>query len=407
MDINQLHADIQAALPLDPIASRHLNNTSNPRRVTHNGFLYQDGCLYVVPESDGLRLRVLLDKHDHLLAGHWWQNKTLAMVQQEYVWPGLRVFVKDYVRACVMCKRGKYIHHKPYGLLRQLPVPERPWHSISMDFIEQLPLSKGCTIILVIVDCLSKMGLFIPCHRKLMVSELAHLFILHVFSKHGVPSHVTSDWGSKFFNHFSRSLAEALDMCFHFTTGYHLSANGQTEHVNQTLEQYIWMYCDYQQDNWCPLLPLGEFTYNNTLNDTTGVTPFFTNKGYHPSVTVHPERDLTSARAQDFVTDLDTLHQELRNQMTAAQKCYQGPADKRRVVDPKISIGDKVYIKTNRFRTARLMKKFSELYYGPYEVISQAGPASFTVKLPQDMRRIHLVFHISQLKLGHPSTILG
>jgi hypothetical protein len=93
--------------------------------------------------------------------------------------------------------------------------------------------------------------------------------------------------------------------------------------------------------------------------------------------------------------------------MAAAQKHYQGPADKRRVIDPKIFIGDEVYINAKGFRSARLTKKFSEQFYGPYEVISQAGPTSFTVKLPGDMRRIHPVFHISQLELEHPNTIPG
>jgi len=276
-----------------------------------------------------------------------------------------------------------------------------------MDFIEQLPMSDGYTSILVIVDRLSKMGLFIPTRGKITSSELAHLFVLHVFSKHGVPSHVTSDRGSEFVSHFFRSLGEALNMKLHFTAGYHPSADGQTERVNQTLEQYIRMYCNYQQDNWAPLLPLGEFAYNNTPNDTTGVSPFFANKGYHPSVTVYPERDLTSTRAREFVTDLDALHQELRTQMTAAQKRYQGPADKRRSPDPKISIGDEVFINAAGFRTARPGQTFSERYYGPYEVIAQPGPASFTLKLPRDMHRIHPVFHISQLELGHPNTIPG
>jgi hypothetical protein len=93
--------------------------------------------------------------------------------------------------------------------------------------------------------------------------------------------------------------------------------------------------------------------------------------------------------------------------MAAAQKHYQGPADKQRVVNPKISIWDEDYINAKGFRLARLTKKFSEQFYGPYEVIGQAGPASFTVKLPRDMRRIHPVFHISQLELGYLNTIPG
>ena len=71
-------------------------------------------------------------------------------------------------------------------------------------------------------------------------------------------------------------------MKLHFTSGYYPEGDSQTECTNQTLEQYIRVYCNYQQDNWFMLLPLTEFTYNNTPSVTTTVTPFYANKGYHP-----------------------------------------------------------------------------------------------------------------------------
>src|SRR5712664_4594317 len=180
-----------------------------------------------------------------------------------------------------------------------------------MDLIEKLPPYSSYTLILLIVDHISKQSLFIPTHNTIMSQQLAQLFILHVFSKHGVPSHITSDRRTEFISHFFRSLGTALDMKLHFTSGYHPKGDGQTERTNQTLEQYLRVYCNYQQDNWSELLPLDEFAYNNTPSATTGITPFFANKGYHPNITVHPERDLASARARDFVTDLDKLHQQL------------------------------------------------------------------------------------------------
>jgi len=118
-----------------------------------------------------------------------------------------------------------------------------------MDLIEQLPASAGHTAILVVVDRLSKQGIFIPTHDTLTAVQLAGLFVLHVFSKHGVPGHVTSDHGSEFVSHFFRSLGTALGMKLHFTSGYHPERDGQTERVNQTLEQYLRAYCNYQQDN--------------------------------------------------------------------------------------------------------------------------------------------------------------
>ena len=83
-------------------------------------------------------------------------------------------------------------------------------------------------------------------------------------------------------------------MKLHFTSGYHPEGDGQTERTNQTLEQYIRVYCNYQQDNWFDLLPLAEFAYNMP-SATTGITLFYANKGYHPNITVHPEHKLTLA----------------------------------------------------------------------------------------------------------------
>src|SRR5882724_1010653 len=244
-----------------------------------------------------------------------------------YYWPGLPVFVKDYCKLCTIFSCAKPVHHKPYGLLKQLPIPAKPWNSISMDFIEKLPPSSGYTSILVIVDRLSKQSLFIPTHDTITSQKLAQLFILHIFSKHGIPSHVTSDRSTEFVSHFFQSLGTAMDMKLHFTSGYHPEGDGQTERTNQTLEQYLRVYCNYQQDNWSELLPLAEFTYNNTLSATTGITPFFANKGYHPNLTVHPEHNLASACACDFVTDLDELHQQLGQHIANAQHRYQTSAD--------------------------------------------------------------------------------
>jgi len=111
-------------------------------------------------------------------------------------------------------------------------------------------------------------------------------------------------------------------MWLHFTSGYHPEGDEQTEHMNQTLKQYLCVYCNYQQDNWSKLLSLVEFAYNNALSATTGVSPFFTNKGYHPNITVHSKCDIASPRACDFTIDLDELQSTLKAEISAAQQCY-------------------------------------------------------------------------------------
>jgi len=95
------------------------------------------------------------------------------------------------------------------------------------------------------------------------------------------------------------------------------------ERTNQTLEQYLHIYCNYQQDNWSELLPLAKFAYNNTPRATTSVSPFFANKGYHPNLMVYSERDIASSRTCDFTVDLDKLQGTLKEEIAKAQRQYQ------------------------------------------------------------------------------------
>ena len=192
-----------------------------------------------------------------------------------------------------------------------------------------------------------------------------------------------------------------------FTSSYHPEGDGQTEHANQTLEQYLQSYCNYQQDNWSELLPLAEFAYNNAPSATTRVSPFFTNKGYHPNISVYPEHDMTSAWAHEYAVNLDSLHQYLREEMANAQLCYQGPADAKRSPAPDFKVSDQVYMKAKAkyFQSTRPSKKLLEKNLGPYPIIAQVSLLSFTLHLPDAMHAVHLVFHVSQLEPAIPNTI--
>ena len=88
------------------------------------------------------------------------------------------------------------------------------------------------------------------------------------------------------------------------------------------LEQYLHVYCNYQQDNWSELLLLAEFAYNNALSATTGVSPFFANKGYHPNLSVYPEWDIASSHACNFIIDLDKLQGILKEEIAKVQQQY-------------------------------------------------------------------------------------
>src|SRR5258708_2961505 len=146
-------------------------------------------------------------------------------------------------------------------------------------------------------------------------------------------------------------------MRLHFTSGYHLEGDGQTECANQVLEQYLWTYMNYQQDNWATLLPMAEFAYNNTTNAMTGVSPFFMNKGYHLEFTVDLQADTLSAEVQTFMADLECTQAELKENIAQAQERYWKNADKHRAEAPELKVGDQAYVKAKFFRTRWPSKK--------------------------------------------------
>jgi len=116
-------------------------------------------------------------------------------------------------------------------------------------------------------------------------------------------------------------------MQLYFTSDYHSKGDGQIECINQTLEQYLHVCCNYWQNNWSELLSLVELTYNNTLSTTTSVSPFFANKGYHANITVHPKHNITSSQAHNFAVDLNELQSILKAEISMTQQHYQKSTD--------------------------------------------------------------------------------
>ena len=149
--------------------------------------------------------------------------------------------------------------------------------------------------------------------------------------------------------------------------------------MNQTLEQYLRIYCNYQQDDWSNWLPITEFTYNNAESLATGTTPFFTNKGYHPELPTYPNRLSTSHATHQFVTDLADVHTRLHKNLSIMQQCTQLSADSTRVPAPILNISDKVFLHAEFIHMMRPLWKLADKYLGPFEIIGIAGPASFVL----------------------------
>src|SRR5271156_7239517 len=206
-----------------------------------NGLLYFCGKIYV-PNSAELRHWIISLCHDTKIVGHCGRWKTLELVSRNYWWPQMSQYIGKYVSTCDMCLCTKAPRQPPVGELHPLPVPDNPWDMISVDFITELPEAKGKDCIMVVVDSVTKHSHFIDTVTTISGVGSARLYVKHVWKHHGLPQKVISDCGPQFVVEFTRELYCLLGIKLAATTAYHPQGDGQTESVNQELEQYLCIF---------------------------------------------------------------------------------------------------------------------------------------------------------------------
>ncbi|UTT89144.1 hypothetical protein NDA17_005448 [Ustilago hordei] len=187
---------------------------------------------------------------------------------------------------------GRTNHRHSRSAKEPLATPDRPWGSISLDFIKGLPPSKKYDSktydsILVIVDRLTKFAILAPTHKTVTAKQTAVLLYGHMVRLFGYPDHMVLDQGRQFISGAWKAFAEQMGVKHSLSTAYHPQTDGQTERVNQVIEQYLRMYCNYEQDDWVNLLDTAAFVYNNTVHNSIGVSPFFACYGWNPKA--HPD----------------------------------------------------------------------------------------------------------------------
>jgi len=240
--------------------------------------MLKEGKVYV-PRDEKLRVEVIRLHYDTPVEGHGGQWKTTELVTRNFWWPRVSREVKQYVEGCDACQRNKNRTQAPAGKLMPNSIPEKPWSHILADFIMKLPLVQGYDSILVVVDRLTKMAHFIPTTEKTTAGGLARLFRDNVWKLHGLPESIISDRGPQFAAGVMRELNEMLGIDSKLSTVFHPQTDGQTERMNQELEQYLRMFIDHRQEQWPEWLGTAEFAYNNKIQTSTKVSPFKANAG--------------------------------------------------------------------------------------------------------------------------------
>ena len=311
--------------------------------------------------------------------------------------------MERYIKECDTCAKSKSSRHKPYGLLQSIPTPEKAWDTITLDFVVKLPPSPEPLTkvqydsILVINDKTTKYGYFIPYKEASSAEDLAYALFRTVIAQHGIPKTIISDRDKLFTSKFWQSLMDLIGTKQKLSTSYHPQTDGQTERTNQTLEQYLRCYSNYEQTNWVTLLPIAQLAYNNATN-AAGISPFYANYGFHPNVHSNPRGVVPIAeRAQVKVDKLTRLHEVLKQELDFISTRMTEFANRKRSVGPDLEKGGMVYLLRKNIQTQRPSNKLDHTKLGPFKIKNKKGPVTYELELPREMR-IHPTFHISLLE---------
>jgi hypothetical protein len=170
-----------------------------------------------------------------------------------------------YVSECDTCWKVKADYMKPGRLLQPLSIPKWKWDDISMDFVVGLPLT-ACKFdsIWVIVDRLTKSAHFISINTNYNAKRYVEIYITQVLCLHGVLKMIIPDRGSQFVAHFWEQLHASLGTHLIHTLSYHPRRDGQTERVNQIMQDMLSTCVMEHQGSWDKKLTWAEFSYNNS-----------------------------------------------------------------------------------------------------------------------------------------------
>jgi transposase InsO family protein len=392
------------------ILGKNTDGSLGPSQQINNTMLVQQEQRVPAYVPEELEQEVISSHHDDPLHGHPGITRTMELIKRHYEFPNMKDKVSKFIKQCVSCQQNKHSTHAKYGEAQAMEPPTAPWTNITMDFVTQLPVSKDPVTdyvydsIFVVVDRFTKAAEFVPFRHSYTAEQLARVFLDRIIRHHGIPESIISDRDKLFTSNYWTTMLAAIGTKKKLSTAYHPQTDGQTERVNQTMETYLRIYCNQQQDNWVSLLPMAQIAYNNKLSEATGVTPFFANHGRHPNLfTRSLDSNIQTDSAISSVQKLKEVHQKSLENIAKAQSRAISYVNKKRKTAPLLKEGDKVYLLTKNLRTRRPTKKLDKVKVGPFFISKQISPVNFRLELPKDAK-IHPVFHISLLEPADAKT---
>ncbi len=350
--------------------------------------------LFVTPD---LRGPVISWAHNSLVSCHPGIRRTLARIRERFWWPDMRNDVAEYVAACPVCERNKRKSAPSAGLLQPLPVPQRPWSDISLNFVTGLPLSEGNTTVLKIVDRFSKMVKFIPLPKLPSAKETAEVLMHNVCRVFGFPRNVLSDRGPQFVAQFWKAFCHLLGATVSLTSGHHPQSNGQTERFNQELEAGLRCMTSQNPTSWSKFIVWVEFAHNTLPCSSTGMSPFQCVFGNQPPLFPALEKEVHVPSAMAMVHRCRRTWLRARQALLKSSQIYMRYANRRRRPATRYHSGQRVWLSAQDLPLRVESCKLAPHFVGPFPVSKVINQSAVRLKLPRSLR-VHPTFHVSKIR---------
>ncbi|GBG75331.1 hypothetical protein CBR_g19964 [Chara braunii] len=352
-----------------------------------------------VPNHAPLRTHFLDLAHGR--SGHFGFEKTYGSLLQQFDWPGMKGSAQKFIAECQVCQRTKVRRHKPYGLLKPLPIPNGLGESVSIDFTDMGKVSAARNSqVMVIVNRFSKFLNLIPlpphAPTELVIEEFHRQYIL----QYGPLKTLVSDWDTRFISaDWKDFTSQIYDIKLNKTSGRHPEANGLAEEINQTVIQLLRALIIPYQNTWDKELHKVKGLYNNFIHFAIGVTTNQLQYGWQMR-NLFPERSpgLTPGMPgynAKYTRVLKTVIAAMNKRQHAMVK----HANKLRK-EAKFQVGDYVWVKMSEFSDEEgVSRKLLPLYYDPWQILKVIGDdfgPSYVIDVPPHLRT-YPVFHASKL----------
>jgi hypothetical protein len=364
------------------------------------------GKRLVVPVDPEIRKIILDEAHMSKFSIHPGSTKMYQDLKQNFWWSNMKVDIAKYVAECDICHQMIASHLKSAGVLQPLSIPMWKWDDISMDFIMGLPLTpRKKDSIWVIVDRLTKTAHFIAVHTTYSVQQYAELYMDQIVRLHGIPKTIISDRGTQFVARFWEQLHECLRTKLIRSSSYHPQTDGQTERINQILEDMLRANILHFDKSWDKCLSLAEFSYNNSYQASLKMASFDALYGRRCRTPLNwSETVERTLFGPNLVKGAEEKVQVIRENLKMAQMRQKSYHDKG-TAPQHFEVGDYVYLKVSPTKGVQrfgVKGKLAPRYIGTYEVIEVCGPVAYRIQLPERFSAVHNVFHVTQLKKGMP-----